>query len=420
MKFSKALILILALFTLFSFVLSSFSLVSFAEDIVLTVTGIVEISKHGNIKLNVSHETVLSYFDFGDILTVSFGGVSVDLPLGTGFANVDSGMPVLVLQQDEDAETELAINMGTFASTYGIADKVTLEDGFRWDYREGFSDSTVFTLTMKEKAGYYEEFILRNLLYTDQRSDYPTLTDEQFANFREVRVGNIAEGVLYRSALPAPDKDRAVYALKAAKAVGITFFVDLADSEDDFAEASKTEGDYFTHVGHIAVNASVDITSPDSKTKFAAALRAMIAHPNGKYLVTCKEGKDRTGFVIGLLEALMGASFEEIVEDYMISFYNYYGVEKGTLSYSTIVNGGIRNQFCIAFGIDNPESADLKKEAEEYLAFAGFSTDEIAALRGVLSTTPETGVADLSLPVTVSLVCLALLAALLSYRKKRV
>lgn len=47
-------------------------------------------------------------------------------------------------------------------------------------------------------------------------------------------------------------------------------------------------------------------------------------------LIHCNEGKDRTGFVCAVLEALCGASILEITEDYMKSFENYFEVQKGS------------------------------------------------------------------------------------------
>ena len=39
-----------------------------------------------------------------------------------------------------------------------------------------------------------------------------------------------------------------------------------------------------------------------------------------------------------LLEALCGATYQEIVDDYMITYDNYYGIKKGDYRYSIIVD----------------------------------------------------------------------------------
>lgn len=47
------------------------------------------------------------------------------------------------------------------------------------------------TITMKEKAGALTEQKINSLVYTNDRTDYDS--DEIFANFRPVTVGEIGE-----------------------------------------------------------------------------------------------------------------------------------------------------------------------------------------------------------------------------------
>lgn len=39
------------------------------------------------------------------------------------------------------------------------------------------------------------------------------------------------------------------------------------------------------------------------------------------------EGKDRTGYVCALLEGLCGATFDEIIDDYLITCSNFYNID---------------------------------------------------------------------------------------------
>ena len=52
------------------------------------------------------------------------------------------------------------------------------------------------------------------------------------------------------------------------------------------------------------------------KTQTIKALQA-ICKNDGPFLIHCTEGKDRTGFVCILIEALAGASYQQIVDDYV-------------------------------------------------------------------------------------------------------
>ena len=352
----------------------------------ITAEGIYEISKYGNVKIKLSHAQVLEAFEYGDVLTVSFGSESVDVPLCKSFSDVDSGCPGLFLQMDgEVEETELCINMSNFAETYGIAEKITYEDkSYEWQYCEGMSEETVFTVTLKEKAGYLEQFTIRSMTYTDLREDYSTLSDAEFANFRPVTAGQIGEGILFRSSSPVnPEHNRSVYADAAAAEAGVTVFIDLADSDTTVMEHEGVEKSYFVTQKYVAVAASMDFTNAENAERLAEALRFMADNP-GVYCVFCDEGKDRTGVVLAILEGLMGAGYDEIAEDYMLSYVNYYGLTPADEAYAMTLNGNLTKNLTNILGAD-PKTADLQQAAEKYLASIGLTAEEIAGLKNSLA-----------------------------------
>ena len=49
-----------------------------------------------------------------------------------------------------------------------------------------------------------------------------------------------------------------------------------------------------------------------------------IINTEGPWLIHCHAGVDRTGFVSIVLEALMGATLDEIINDYLQSFNSMY------------------------------------------------------------------------------------------------
>lgn len=371
----------------FLMLVSAFPVFSFAENSVVA-DGIVEISKYGNVKINLSHKDVYANFELGDIVTVSFGTVSADVPLCVSFSDVDSGNAGLFCQlSDGVEETELAINMGNFAETFGLAKKTVYPDKtYIWEYQNGFSEKTQFTVKLKEKAGYLEEFTVRNLTYTDAREDFPNLTDEQFVNFRGVTAGRIAKNVLYRSASPVdPTRNRNKYADGVCREYGITHFINLGDSEDILKTYEGYDKSYYKTAEHIAVACSMNPAADENKAKFAECFRFIIENPCGKYDVHCREGQNRTGMFIAITECLMGASYEEIAQDFMLTYVNYFGLEKGDKAYGIVEEGIFRKTLADVFGAD-PVNADLEKEAEEYLTGIGLSAKEIAKLKTVLST----------------------------------
>lgn len=352
----------------------------------VSANGILEISKYGNVKINLEHSKVLDAFEYGDILTISFGDVSVDAPLCRSFSDVDSGCPGLFLQMDGDIEeTELAINMGNFAQTYNIAEKIVHEDkSYEWQYFDGLSKDMRFNISLKEKAGYLEQFTIRSMAYTDAREDYNELSDEDFVNFRKVTAGQIGDGVLYRSSsLTNPEHGRNNCADTSAKNAGIDVFIDLADSDAAVLEYEGINDSYFISQKYIAVASSMDFTAKENCDKLAEALRFMIDNP-GTYCIFCDEGKARTGIVIAILESLMDASYEEIAKDYMQSYVNYYKISPDDEVYDMILNGNLNKNLNSVLGVD-PMNGNLKEAAQNYLISIGLTDEEITKLKNNLS-----------------------------------
>ena len=328
-------------------------------------------------------------YTFGDIVTLAFLGQSLSIPFCNNFSDVDSGCPAL-FARDTDTNAVLAVNMGDFATTYGIAVKTTREDeSFVWNYTEGVEGPVTFTISLGEAGGYYSEYLMHQLSYTDDRADYPNLSDEQFANFRAVTTTGMGKNVLFRTASPVnPKRSRNTYADAAIRAAGVSVVMNLSENESTVRDFAGYDTSYYATVRSVALNMGVDFTSADFQTKLARGLRYLAENP-GVYAVHCVEGKDRTGFVVALLECLMGAGYDEVIADYMITYYNYYGVTETDERYDVIANSNIVRSLQNAFGTENLETADLADEAERYIRSIGLTDSELAALRANLSATPE-------------------------------
>lgn len=356
----------------------------------LTATAEAEyIQKYGNVVLSLSCDEITEAgYAFGDVLTVRFLDQSMDIPFCNNYSDVDSGSPAL-FARDADTNAQLAINMGDFATTYGIATKTTNEDkSFFWTYQEGVTGPVSFTIELKEAGGYYDAYIMHQLRYTNVREDYPELTDAQFANFRAVTTNGMGEGVLYRTASPVnPENNRNTYADAALTQAGVTVVMNLADDAESLQAYEGFADSYYAGTNYIALNMGVDFTAEDFQTKLAEGLRHFAANP-GVYAVHCTEGKDRAGFVAALLECLMGAGYDEVLADYMVTYYNYYGVTAEDPRYETIANSNIVKSLQRAFDVPELQSADLAAEAEEYLSGIGLSDAELAALKANLSAAP--------------------------------
>ena len=346
-----------------------------------------EISKFGNIKLIIDGRRMTkddledAGIEYGDMVTVSFLDQELELPVVSEFSEVGTGD--LMLREDS-SEAQLAINMGDFASEY-IADKTVLEDeSVEWTYKEGVSDVS-FRIEVKEKGGLFSKYGHEHLLYTDERSDYPDLSDEQFANFRVVSTAGMGKDMLYRTASPVdPVHNRNTYADAACKKHGIATVMNLSDSGDTVKSFPGYEDTYYSTTDYIPLDMGVSFDSDDFREKLAKGLRFFISH-DGPYLVHCTEGKDRAGTAAALLECLMGATYDEVIDDYMVTYYNYYGITPDDDRYDKIVSDNIEKTLKTMYGTDDLASADLAAEAEEYCREIGLTDEEISALRSGLS-----------------------------------
>ena len=353
--------------------LMNFSQISFDSA---TVTGsVAAVEKYGNLDLDIKPQALYDAgFELGDVLKVTVKGHSLEIPFCTAYSDVNTGENVVRDNQESDILV-VAINMGNFAETYGVT----------------VGDTVTFSLA--EKAGYLGQYQAHQLTRTNERSDYAS--DEVFANFRAITVGDIAEGVLYRTSSPVnPELGRASYADNLIEKAGVKTVVNLADDAEAIQGYFAAEGfdsPYYKglyEAGNvIALNMGVDYKAADFQAKLKTGLEFMISH-EGPYAFHCTEGKDRAGFTAILLEALMGASQEEIVADYMVSYENYYHVEKGSEQYkliSEVAVGMLRDLAGLEKGADL-SGVDLQQAAQDYLTGIGLTADQISALKTNLST----------------------------------
>lgn len=351
----------------------------------ITVT---EIQKYDNLVLSLKGSEFLALgYAYGDIVTAAINGVDYEMPVGSNYSDVDQGTMicrVVVKEETQEDYMILAINMGDLATTTGIAvkEKIEADPGYVWHYQVEEPEAVSFA--MKEQGGYYDQYVMHQLARSEDRASYPDLTDEQFANFRNVTTTGMGEGRLYRSSSPVNPEINRNKEADAAAAAGVKTFVNLADNEETMKGYEGFADSYYAKQSVICLNLGVDFAADDFKAGLAEGVR-FIARNEGPYLVHCKEGKDRAGFVSAVPEALMGASAEEITADYMVTYYNYYGVLPGTEQYDVIAASNIQKSLAAAFGMTSIFEGDLQAAAVNYLTAIGVSAEDIAAVQANLA-----------------------------------
>ena len=122
----------------------------------------------------------------------------------------------------------------------------------------------------------------------------------------------------------------------------------------------------------------------------ADGLRKML-YMEGPVLIHCIEGKDRTGFVCMLLEGLAGATYQEIIDDYMTTYYNYYPglLEEDRRLYECIKYTYMDDMIRYISGSDEDadlSGLDMRQWSRQYLYNAGLTEEELDLLEARLKS----------------------------------
>ena len=336
--------------------------------------GIYEVNKHGNIVLTVSGESMLELgYEPADLINVRIGDAERIMPVGTSSSDADSGEPICCYRQtgaDGPTAVVLSVNSGNLAKEMNVVD-----------------DTATVRISMAEKQGYVDEYRMHRLggTRTNNREDYANLSDEEFANFRAVATTGMGVDTLFRSSSPIdPALNRNKEADEALLNALVCCVVNMADTEEGLEKYSDYRLTNYSQCRILALGMNMDVLSDDFRDDLCRAFR-FIASQNGPCLIHCTEGKDRTGFAIAVLECFMGANADEVTEDYMLTYFNFYGIGPDSDQYGTIADSNIRSTLSRAFGISSLEDADLRACAEEYLKDIGMTESEIDALRAKLA-----------------------------------
>ena len=385
-------LLFLALFIMVSCATKALTEPVVVEEAKTLDSSVKDIQKYGNLVLSITKSDMDSIgAEYGDVFTVDLGDQVLEAPYCTSYSDVEIGD--LVLRNDGDGII-LAINMGDFASSYGIATKVSNPDKtYQWVFEEGKKlEDITLSLILTGKGEYRDQYLIHQLSRTNEREDYSS--DAVFANFREIVGGNLGSGALFRSSSPVNNEiGRAKYADELVSLNNIRSVMNLADSretiegyfkEEDFA--SPYYKSLYENGQVIALNMGVSFKTREFQNGLVEGL-TFLSKNEGPYLVHCNEGKDRAGFTSALLSALMGLTYDEIASDYMTSYENYYHVEKGTEQYEAVKRSNIDSMLSFIAGVETKdlENVDLAGKAEEFLIAIGMEKVDIDTLKSKLS-----------------------------------
>lgn len=244
------------------------------------------------------------------------------------------------------------------------------------------------TVRMKEKGGCLDVQTALSMKYSNERIEYPDLSDAEFANARTVKAGNIPSGILYRSSSPfSNDIKRDIYVSDYLQQEKVRTVLNLADNEEkmlSYKDIPPYSLSLWKEGNVILCPLKADPTADDYNNRLIEALKQLPSHP-APYLVHCMEGKDRTGYVCALLEGLCGATYEEIVADYLVTYDNYYYINpaKDPVLCNTLVS--LRLNTCLMFYANVSDESqlpniDYAKAFSSYLLSHGMTQQQLDAL----------------------------------------
>ena len=340
------------------------------EKQVLLTSGIREIDVIGDVVFEAEASTLEENgVKIGDSLDIVFSGgyTAEDIPYYDDFFG-SRGDTMLA---DLGGTLKLGGQYYDFAALYGIRPDETL------------------TVYLHESGKYLAKYELYQLPTGYRRDAYET--EEQFTNFRGVVYGSIAPGKLFRSASPVSDKygrcEELGKKIDAEKIRTVLNLADTAEKAAGYRTVAENVQKMIENGDVIFAGTGINFYGDDFREHLAESL-AKMSEKDAPYLIHCSLGRDRTGFVCALLEALMGASYEEITADYMQSFanVNLLDREKEPEKYE-LYRHELDEIFLFLTGCESAEkiaSCNLRETAEQYLLAGGMKPEELERLKSAL------------------------------------
>ncbi|HAE16763.1 MAG TPA: hypothetical protein DCG51_09460 [Erysipelotrichaceae bacterium] len=326
-------------------------------------------------------------FVYGDSVNVEFsnGFKLEDVPYYNGYY-VDAGQPLLIAYPGYDY-IKAAVNYGDdLWETAGLQQKNDQKLNL-W-MQSKLEEHDTASVYLNERGKYADIQAARDIHYYDERERYTT--DEEFANFRSIHMGRIAENRLYRSASPCDNQhNRAPYVDRLIEQAGVNGIMNLSDSHlkiRGYMEKDNFDSPYFLSLYQndqvIPLALNMNYLSEEFAVTAAQGLKEL-AKLEPPYLIHCTEGKDRTGFICMLVEALAGADYQQIADDYMVTYDNYYGITADSEpdKYQTILEKNLDAMIRSIVGDESIDitNTDLSVYAKNYLLKAGMSEEDITA-----------------------------------------
>ena len=215
--------------------------------------------------------------------------------------------------------------------------------------------------------------------------------DNEVTNFREICMGNIKRGIIYRGSYPIfkIDNERDKIYDKLVFEAGINCIINLAGNKADLEIIANLVPWYNIllrdkKVIGLDIQFDFDFLNKFEYEIFNYRLRQgfeFLLNHNGPYLVHCNAGIDRTGFVAAIIELLFGASIDEIIYDYLLSYGKEFADSKNE-EINNITGRIIYDQINAVMNGEIEDCKTLQANIEKYfINNIGLSKDQLKMLK---------------------------------------
>jgi protein tyrosine/serine phosphatase len=219
--------------------------------------------------------------------------------------------------------------------------------------------------------------------------------NNELTNFREICMGNIRNGIIYRGSYPVfkIDEERDKIYTKLVLDAGINCVINLAGNSSDLETIARLAPWYNTllnkgNVIGLDIQFDFDFTDKFEYDIFNYRLRQgfkfLIAH-DGPYLFHCNAGVDRTGFVAAIIELLFGANLDDVIYGYILSYGKEFADAKNE-ELNFITGRNIYGQINAVTNGEINDSDNLQANIEKYfLEKIGLTEKELETLKEKLA-----------------------------------
>lgn len=189
----------------------------------------------------------------------------------------------------------------------------------------------------------------------------------------------IKQGMIYRGGKleGITDEGRAFF----RDYIGITTDLDLRTPGEGGAGSVSPLGEDINYVnldGRYYVG-SKGISTDEGKALFAQEIRLFADPDNYPIYIHCSLGRDRTGTLAFVIEALLGVNFNDLMMDYELSVFSV----TGTLDNASVQ--AIRNNIKATYDYINTfNGANFAEKTEMYLLSIGITPAEIQSIKDIL------------------------------------